>query len=1739
MVNDIAVQEFVNAIKEEPQDTNKTYNATVSRVDKEGIVWVNIHGSDKETPTASTSTEVKRGDNVVVNWRNNKLYIGGNYTNPSAGIGTVQPSIDYINDLVANSITVNSINAATGYIEDLTSKNITTENLAADHATIKELDVESMAAATAYIRDLTAENITADDIIADHATIDTLDSTYATIQELHSDYAEIDLANVNNAWIEHGAMKKAEVFDENVFDLSGDHATIRKIDASKINVANLNADNLIVRRINGQPVVGGYTLISPSSSGYASKNPQALGWYEFVNAQWVLSTDTTVDMTKAYYQEGNEVSLYDQNYIDGLKNDLQQQIDGAVETYTGTVVPTLVNWPYTDWYDTSVTPVHDERAKHVGDIYYVVNSASDQNGYCYRFAYDNTQHAYDWVLIKDSDVTKALSDISDLQTFESETTSWIDETDEGLETIRTNYTALSGTVNKTVKESIQLWFTKANTTAPAKPNSVTYPNGVTSDSTAGNDWRIVVPAWNASYPNYFYCWQYKFVDGTFGWSNVVRDIAMGETQGTARDAKNTADAALPASTFEVFESTTFTDLVDEVDEQSTTMTNMTTRLGMNADGTGAATDIVAKESALEQTVDGISTRVGKTETKLIGMYATSTTAAGTAAKVATITPALPSGATWELGTGTMITVKFMNENTAASPTLNVNSKGAKGIRVLNSSGTVTTLSADEYKWAAGSTFTFTYNGTYWLMQDSSVSVRMNSNETSISQTADSIVSLASNQSTYTKPDGTTGTNAIKSAITQTANSIESVVANNDTYTAPDGSTKTNTIKSAIKQNASDISLRVEKSGVIAAINASVEEQGGSAVRISADKVNIEGATIFTSGRLSSTSLDNAYDAKGSADDALDDAKGYVDGKGYQTASDVADAVANGVSGKADKTAAIAEEQRIYYRSKVNTKPNGNALPSTWITNTGNIWNDTATVSASSAWSRKVTPVGKNGTSSTAAQKYLYLWTCIQKKTVSGTVTYGDILLDDSTTIIDGGTIITGTVNANAVNASSGTFDVANIPNLNASKITAGDIAADRMKAYSITAINSLTTGKINAARLDVGSITVGSLSDGNNYSTTNQMNNAIGNAVDSIEMGGENIALEGTEAKALTAYNFIALRLAEPLEVGQTYTLQLWGITFANTPSGNDKVSAYWGGGNVHLGDISSFADGYGYVTFTPSAEMLTNYPTDTKHTYINLYNTPPSSAKTARSITVERWKLEKGNKSTAWSPSYADRKGGVNMLRGTAQMMSGSGTWESGTFRASGGTLSHIDFGAGGSKPREGISGLLRVTNGTSSAVNVGLAQDRIPTTGAQQAKVGYAYTLSCFVRCNSTAENTLVYLQPLWKSSTQTAGTTPTSKRVALKTFWQYISYTGTLAGDQVTDYISGGYVYAATMPVNGYMEVCALKLEFGTSPSAWSAGEGEDMVTRINNTGIAIHPASDYTNRTEITADGMNIYKSDVSVAQYGDTARIGKEDSYKTLISSGGIQLVDGTGTNAFSLLTSDAVVSRLNINRYTVPKKYTSDLYFNADIENYTISLQVTSKDGQTQYGEVTTVTNSSLPVDGNVTVGSSGYYVTVVRTGNNTFRADNASESAYRYLTVSWTSTAQQQAKILYTGANTTLVSNVVQFMQASQTVYLSEPVSSQLNGIVLAWSAYSSGTAQNWDWNYTFVPKNHVLLFNGNGVSTGLMVSNPSLNYVGAKYVKVYDDRIEGYAGNESTGTANGITYANNHWVLRYVYGV
>ena len=89
------------------------------------------------------------------------------------------------------------------------------------------------------------------------------------------------------------------------------------------------------------------------------------------------------------------------------------------------------------------------------------------------------------------------------------------------------------------------------------------------------------------------------------------------------------------------------------------------------------------------------------------LYATCSTAAGTAAKVA----ALLSGAL-TLTAGATVSVKFTNANTASSPTLNIASTGAKQIR-LNGAA----LTSSAYYWIANAVVTFVYDGSYWNISD--------------------------------------------------------------------------------------------------------------------------------------------------------------------------------------------------------------------------------------------------------------------------------------------------------------------------------------------------------------------------------------------------------------------------------------------------------------------------------------------------------------------------------------------------------------------------------------------------------------------------------------------------------------------------------------------------------------------------------------------------------------------------------------------------------------------------------------------------------------------------------------------------------------------------------------------------------------------------------------------------------------------------------------------------------------
>lgn len=95
----------------------------------------------------------------------------------------------------------------------------------------------------------------------------------------------------------------------------------------------------------------------------------------------------------------------DKNAVETIINksqtiiDLQNQIDGAIETWFYDGVPTLKNAPAISW------KTDNDKKTHLGDLYY-----DNKTGKAYRFAKDGS--TYEWIIITDTELTKALKDSS-------------------------------------------------------------------------------------------------------------------------------------------------------------------------------------------------------------------------------------------------------------------------------------------------------------------------------------------------------------------------------------------------------------------------------------------------------------------------------------------------------------------------------------------------------------------------------------------------------------------------------------------------------------------------------------------------------------------------------------------------------------------------------------------------------------------------------------------------------------------------------------------------------------------------------------------------------------------------------------------------------------------------------------------------------------------------------------------------------------------------------------------------------------------------------------------------------------------------------------------------------------------------------------------------------------------------------------------------------------------------------
>nr|DAH68197.1 MAG TPA: Minor structural protein [Bacteriophage sp.] len=422
------------------------------RLEVGDIITVNKGGVDYKVPIMQITHECDGGLISTV------TSIGQSDTensNIASGPVTKQMQRYYADLIVVNKALINKLDVDTARITYATIKKLEATNATIDNLKANKLDATYAEIINANVKNLEVANATITNLKANMLTADIADLNYA----------KIDFANVTSQVVGTPLIKDGAVTNEKVLNLSANKITAGTLDASRIRVTNLNADNITAGTLNGKRLGNG-----------------------------------SIDLDKL----AEEVPT--KEYLDKVQDELQGQIDGNIETFTKTEIPTLNNEPAVNWADNFT------RKKHIGDICYVVNPASSADGYSYRFADTGTLEApnYEWVLIKDSDVTKALQDIiningeiTGIKNFNVEVSSWKTDTSEELSSLKKRTTTIE--TDYSTKQEVT---DKINGIQVGGRNLLTNSTLINFTQTDTTNWQIVnfnmVHNLNTTTPNGIY-----------------------------------------------------------------------------------------------------------------------------------------------------------------------------------------------------------------------------------------------------------------------------------------------------------------------------------------------------------------------------------------------------------------------------------------------------------------------------------------------------------------------------------------------------------------------------------------------------------------------------------------------------------------------------------------------------------------------------------------------------------------------------------------------------------------------------------------------------------------------------------------------------------------------------------------------------------------------------------------------------------------------------------------------------------------------------------------------------------------------------------------------------------------------------------------------------------------------------------------------------------------------------------
>lgn len=1324
--------------------------ATCVRVDKDGTKWVRVLGSGIETPVNGTQlAEMSEGDMVEVSIEDGTLSVYGNVTSPSVGLSEIRESEGRTAEQI--SAIDRRLKASNELVERVNGE---VSGIQQEVAQVAQ-EAESLGDALDNLTDTVIPTLsTKSEVDALGNRVETIEADYATGSEL-SNYTLTTTYQQGISGLRQEFNSSYESLSEEIDGVSDDVTQVSG-DLEDYKTSNNSAISSLQAQVDGQIEAWYYsvdpTLSNPPANGWTTaaekarhegdlyynvqnghswrwlKNGSTYAWQQIPDSDAAAAlaaaqdAQATADGKRRVFTS-TPVAPYDIGdlWVKGSEVRYAQQTRSGDGTQSG-------SYHESDWVLTATDDSLATAAKQVADGAAQSALSAQQSANDAATLARAAQSAADAVGddLDDYKGTVATTYKTNAS-FETDIQGLRSEVSQTYST-KTELTAVSGRVDKSAAGTIQLWFTKANTTKPNKPTSE-----VTSDSTTGNAWRTVVPTYNASYPNYFYCYQTKLNDGTFTWSDVVLDTATGEAQKAGRDAQSDLNTykATVQSTYATQTALTQTKSEIELAASETYGTKTEVQSVSNAvDGVSGRVATIESDyttsASLKVATDAVESRVAQTyatsealsttngnvtaaqntanaaNNKTVAFSGTSSTAAGTAAKVA-------SSTNFALAAGVTVTVRFSNANTTTGAvTLNVNSTGAKTVYVNGAA----TSSSNQLIWAANANITFTYDGTYWrvdseprswygtcsvaagtaaktatinevvICKGTSVTLNMTNENTSASATLN--VSSTGAKNLYY---GTTTTRpTTENGYGWTSASTVSLVFDGaywrlgDTSALAGLASVKSTVSShttAIQQNATDIALKADSSTVYTKtetdglISTEVSNRN-AAIELASDSITSSVASTYTTKtEFNALEIGGRNLLTGTADMLVGDGK-WSSGR-YRASGNgvvVANVTTSGlpVSGVGGSIRATNNGS-----SAVNTGFCQDLVPNLV---TGETYTQGAWVRASANMDGYFQPIWisssqyvQGNSSSSVRFKFTTEWQWFswtnalqgdQNATYSGGYVYGvncpaggwievcGLKLEHGTKPTDW-TPAPEDVETRMTSAETIIEQTANNVLI---KATENDTTAAQGGQHLIQSlINVAPSGvTISADKVNIEGAAIFT----NGRLSEESLNDRIGEAKDVGVNMMSDVMYEVTSSEYLAFYAFIT----EPLRANETYTLQLWNVDVSHTgKSASDLgIGVYYCGRFVRLDNDQKligtdyFTNGHAdhislTFTFTESWATHSNVTSNHNMPYIRIYNSPGEASGTM-SLTIGKWKLEHGSVGTEWSKTgIAYARGGRNLL--------------------------------------------------------------------------------------------------------------------------------------------------------------------------------------------------------------------------------------------------------------------------------------------------------------------------------------------------------------------------------------------------------------------------------------------------------------------------------------------------------------